>query len=621
MMTFFNVLLLLCVLLGAYSCTVTNYLTNKDQTNLKNTLISLLDKQIDLETSYYTVTVFDLFQTQGELVKYTSKICSLLKSYEKNTEELSIQDGYYFVWLSNKLKCHEDIQSNIVQEAKKIVEKEDFENISDLKNAIEILKINNIPIENRAQIIHSIEAFLKNNASCPKCYGQAFNIASNFRKYAGRLSGFIEDTLEQVDEVQANQVTWLQFDGGLSVTSVVFDGIMKLATSLNDSYLPINQKQADMFANYLLSRKSVKTAKGIYSLFMMAFTLADSPISPISVTNQNSIKLRPNSPTFTVKVCDLLGRPIKKLVGNQVVANSIVRNKDQAEILSKLSFKSVPNDSTHFLLDSNIEPGHYKVFVSVKNSATIPLTMIVQSEIKIDSFYIDVVHPEQDRNTIKKLDYPNELNEPLNAESNKKLFVRLKLSHSFLDQVILRFEDILQNHEFIVAIPRDSNNEYSYELTIKSFIKKHKIDSKDYNIELIIGDIVISNPIDWRLGSISFDNFQNKNKVMPYKPLNEIHHKFRDAEKRPPPIVSIVFTGLCLVPILILFTLWYRIGVNLKQFKVNVYAILFHVSIAAILGLFVIFWFQLNMFTTCKYLLGLAGICFISGNQLLKSFN
>ncbi len=67
----------------------------------------------------------------------------------------------------------------------------------------------------------------------------------------------IEDAVVQADEVDGNL---LQFEGGLSVTSIVLTGAANLAAKTKKA-LPLTGDQAVKFANYLLSRKSVQQPK------------------------------------------------------------------------------------------------------------------------------------------------------------------------------------------------------------------------------------------------------------------------------------------------------------------------------------------------------------------------
>src|SRR4051794_35827656 len=64
---------------------------------------------------------------------------------------------------------------------------------------------------------------------------------------------------------------------------------------------------------------------------------------------------------------------------------------------------------------------------------------------------------------------------------------------------------------------------------------------------------------------------------------------FRPAEKRPPSVVSNAFTGLVLAPLLLLFILWLRIGVNFNNLSLNLYTLGFHVGLGGNKNLVVLF--------------------------------
>ena len=89
-------------------------------------------------------------------------------------------------------------------------------------------------------------------------------------------------------------------------------------------------------------------------------------------------------------------------------------------------------------------------------------------------------------------------------------------------------------------------------------------------MHLIIGDAVISNPQSWHLadlelsfpGDVSADVKPNVDGLRTHiiegiKP--EIHHTFRQPEKRPPAVISNAFTILCLLPFLIMIACWLKV--------------------------------------------------------------
>lgn len=54
----------------------------------------------------------------------------------------------------------------------------------------------------------------------------------------------------------------------------------------------------------------------------------------------------------------------------------------------------------------------------------------------------------------------------------------------------------------------------------------------------------------------------------------------REPEKRPPAVVSNVFTVLCLLPFLIMLGLWIKVGANASDFPMSLSALGFHLGLA-----------------------------------------
>ncbi|CAJ0571550.1 unnamed protein product, partial [Mesorhabditis spiculigera] len=149
--------------------------------------------------------------------------------------------------------------------------------------------------------------------------------------------------------------------------------------------------------------------------------------------------------------------------------------------------------------------------------------------------------------------------------------------------------------------------------------------SGKFHARLIIGDATIKNPIDWNFADIDIATpptpigFVKKSEQVFFEPLPSITHQFRQPEKRPPGIVSDAFTLLCLAPLVILVGLWLKIGINFSNMPVNLWTLLFHAGLAAIFGLYMMFWLRLNMFDTLKYLAIVGSVTAFAGNRLLRS--
>lgn len=106
----------------------------------------------------------------------------------------------------------------------------------------------------------------------------------------------------------------------------------------------MNFQQTIKLGNYLLSRRSVQTTKGVANLLSALVTLAvDSPEKPICITLANGgIIISNQQPLVTVKVCDILGQALPTVP--KVVANSATRVGDDVVILSNENLQPSTTD-------------------------------------------------------------------------------------------------------------------------------------------------------------------------------------------------------------------------------------------------------------------------------------
>ncbi|KAA0195323.1 Oligosaccharyltransferase complex subunit delta [Fasciolopsis buskii] len=174
-----------------------------------------------------------------------------------------------------------------------------------------------------------------------------------------------------------------------------------------------------------------------------------------------------------------------------------------------------------------------------------------------------------------------------------------------------------------------------------------------YKMELLAGDSLFSKPIQWHMADVNLhfggprgsdstrriaeaaDISRQKSPTAagmkranglnplvgtgPTKAKHSIEHVFRPPERRAPRPLAWAFTALCALPLLGLLISWSIIGFNLSNFRLSLSAIIFHTGFIAILVLYCIYWFKLDMFTTLGYL-GILGVpTFLAGNSVLRA--
>lgn len=227
------------------------------------------------------------------------------------------------------------------------------------------------------------------------------------------------------------------------------------------------------------------------------------------------------------------------------------------------------------------------------------------------------------------MNYPSSLGTPLEADNQQKLVIKFQVQDKNggllqTHQAFAQFTNRETGKDYVFVAESDNTNTYKVDLNLQNKAKDFGYNSGLYRISLIVGDVVISSPVQWDIGSVNLQLPPNPNptptisRTATYQPKAEIKHLFRQQEKRPPPVVSNTFSVLVLLPLLILLILWFRIGVNISGFPFSLSALIFHVGLALIFLLYGCFFVHLNMFQTCKYLAIFSVITYLAGHSLLS---
>lgn len=151
----------------------------------------------------------------------------------------------------------------------------------------------------------------------------------------------------------------------------------------------------------------------------------------------------------------------------------------------------------------------------------------------------------------------------------------------------------------------------------------------EYDVSIMAGDPTAPNAVAYALGTaellapggadpalvVRTAAFQPVHNLKP-----EIAHSFRLPEKRPPVAISYAFAGLTFVPLVaVLLYVTAGLKANVKGLSTApIAAIVFHGSIAAMLGLYVLFWLQLNLAQTLVIAMPIGLVTAISGFYTLS---
>ncbi|CAL1675959.1 unnamed protein product [Lasius platythorax] len=638
-----SVLPLVLVALCAHSAfsevsqSTNSYLSVADRVRLKSILEPGFQLQ-DVPAVHYAASGYKLL---GEAIPKTDVICKYL--IKSNGENITPETAFYLASTWKAIGGCQEFPASVVTKVLTNVIQKDTSTLSDLYYAVSGLTAlsQKVPAARIDKLVKLIQAALRKDDSLWNL-GYTFHIAADIGAPAAFAFDRIEDAVVQADEVDGQ---YLQFEGGLSITSFLVNGIFKLSTSLKKKP-PLNFQQTVKLGNYLLSRRSVQTTKGVTNLLSALTTLAvDSPEKPVCITlADGGIIISNQQPLVTVKVCDILGQALPTVP--KVVANSATRVGDDVVILSNENLQPSTTDKTLFTVNlMNVKPdrGFYKISITAA-SVTNTITVKVLSEAILD--YLEIGTGDADQTTQPKLTRVNtespsgKLEHKIEADSQQKLVMRFLLRDSAnkkpmrVHQAFVRLTSAStsdkRGHEIFFVAEPDAAHVYKFDMPVGTAAANFGHQSGEYNMELIVGDAVISNPFRFNIGTVTLKfpeltstesadksaSYKQKPNVYTTKP--EIKHMFREPERRPPAFVSNLFTGLCLAPVLLLLILWARLGINISNFPLSLSAITFHLGLGGIFVLFGIFWLKLNMFVTLRYLLGFGVVTFLAGNKMLS---
>ncbi|XP_062553236.1 dolichyl-diphosphooligosaccharide--protein glycosyltransferase subunit 2 [Armigeres subalbatus] len=617
-MKLFGLLILLgsCLVSSVWtSRTVSKFITPVDQDRYQKIFVEGLASS-DLQSVYFSSV---------NVAEKSPDACTRLEKVYAESKYNDFEKNYYFAGAWKNFGCKTN-PGKVKQSVEAALQK-DSNSAQEVYFNLNSASFLGATVEQttKARVAKNLQAILKKDDSL-NSLGHAFAVAAELGTSGAFAYDRVEEAFVQADEVDGKM---LQFEGGLSITALIVNSAFKLSTSLNKP-VPINAEQAVKFAAYFLSRSSVQTPKGVSILLEALNTLsAQKTIAPICVKLSGNGQLLPESPVLQVKVSDLLGKPLSPALA--VVSTTVTSKTTNQAIVSKVNL--VPSNSdasvfTYNLKSANPPRGQYKVDVEAGGYKQ-TLKINVLGKVKVSSLEIGVGDSDS-TSAVKKhtVSYANKLDTELAADSQQKIVLKAVLVDESsgkpinVHQAFVLLRNKATKEEIVFVAEADSSKAYKFEMDVGARSNDFGHKSGLYSVELIVGDSLISNSFKWLVADVSLKfsaDISKDNAHAARQPLPEIIHQFRAPEKRPPRVVSDLFTGLCIAPLVLLFLLWGKLRVNISNFPFSLGAIGFHLGLGAILALFGVFWLKLNMFDTIRYLIPLALFTFLCGHRLLRS--
>ncbi|CAN6545329.1 unnamed protein product [Malus baccata var. baccata] len=465
------------------------------------------------------------------------------------------------------------------------------------------------------------------------------------------------DSIEKYDDgtiyFDEKVVDLREHQSPLSTTAAVVRGLTAFATVTSGNIKVPGDKILGL-AKFFLGVGIPGNAKDFFNQIDSLASLESNKVSiPLILSLPATVLSLTKKDQLQVKVNTVLGSSAPPLTVKLVKAFS--SGSKAASKIASQELKFDKESGSHFLdvLPESVDVGTYTFVFEVvlhdsedsdsedqkvyATGGSTEVQIFITGVIKIENAEIAVLDSDIGSiETQKKLDFTGENTVSLSANHLQKLRLSFQLTtpsgHAFKPhQVFLKLtHETKVEHIFVVG---SSGQRFEKILDFLGLVEKFYYLSGSYDIQLTVGDAVMENSFLRAIGQIDLDLPEAPEKasrppsptVDPYSkfgPKAEIAHIFRVPEKRPSQELSLVFLGLVLLPLIGFLVGLLRLGVNLKNFPTSAvpatFGILFHVGIAAVLLLYVLFWLKLDLFTTLKTL-GLLGVFLLFvGHRILS---
>nr|CAG4635417.1 EOG090X04WQ [Artemia franciscana] len=539
----------------------------------------------------------------------------------------------YFKLTGANKKFIDDVQ--IMAAFLKFVLKSSLNHISsvaDLYYVVESLAAFNlsIPVEKIRPIL---DRLLKQDDSV-QSLGYAFHIASNFPGNIEQYYDRIEDVVVQADTVDNKYV---QFEGGLSVTTLVLNGIFEISTKLGRKP-DLNAEQVVGFGEYLVSRKTVRQAKSIANLLTsLEYLTTNQYFIPLVLSVSSQPVISSENRNLLVRVCDLLGNEIQV---SKVKANSIVSTGDKVEVKKDIAL-SAEGD---ILIKSSMT---IHTLGRTASCFTSTVSFKVVSEIAVTGVEIGIGDIDQTTALKTKSVQPHtKLEAQLELDVHQRILIRFRVQEkesgaNFIPhQAFVRFFHEKSGKEAFLIAERDAKDIYKAEMVIACHCKALV---GNWEVKILISITIITNIITKLIGPVGCGFRDDGEKqmvevlILPRKALlrrgvegsirrsnilcikTNVKHNFRSLSKRLAALVRDLKVVYCVIGLLFLILNLGRMRVNSKtiHFPAPIWSLGFNLCLLATFALYAWFWIQLNMFQTLYYLCFLGGATFLVGHKFL----
>lgn len=606
------------LLASVQALTPSHYLSHEDVERLKGVLEHPLS---ELENAFYYIVGF---QHLDASISDEQAACDFIRS---NVDTSNVDSLFFAAQSSQALNNCEVPISNETRDLLLGAISEDS-SVTQIYHAVGALIGFGLPLASQ-EVVSALTTRLSKEENVLATI-EALLTASMLSQQAD-LRGIVEEIEDLVARLDDLGGQYLQFEEGLEATALFVAATYKLSDHVGMEPA-LKEEQIVQLVNAIFSRKNFDSLSEAFSVAFAASALSHNRYHlPLIVVPDGPAAVSHKQPLLKLLVTNVLSQPLMEA---KVTVNQAKSSSTKATVLQQASFAAAGDSFELNFMDSKPASGYYNFTISVEGDSRylanqVELKVKVSTEAGISNVDLSVVDKDQSISPkTTRVVFPSKAKGPFTADGHQNFALSFQLTDVNTGasltphQTFVRLHNQKTGQEVVFVAEPDTKSTYRFELDPSE--RKSEFDSASgtYTLFLIVGDATLENPILWNVADVVI-KFPEEDAPAPvqsknlFTPKPDIQHLFREPEKRPPNVVSTTFTALVLAPLLLLFILWIKIGVNISNFSFAPSTLVFHLGHAAMLGLMYVYWTQLNMFQTLKYLAILGVVTFLAGNRML----
>lgn len=445
---------------------------------------------------------------------------------------------------------------------------------------------------------------------------RALDILSHYQSFAGAMEEFLTPISSIIPSGNDENL----------VDSTILSKFILLSSKKNFS-----RRSAALSSLVALARS--KDFEVVSRAISSLRSVAQTKFSPVAVDfDVKTVNADDTSKKVHVHVTNILGEPVEGSI-------SVVSLVGPNGVLDAPTI----NEKGEFFLPKDMSVGSYVVEVAVdspdrKKPISVEKTIIVLDVLSIENVSAGVSLSK----SISSSDVPI-VNSPSSMENFQVSSLDGDVFHVFFQ--VKSFSQIRPHQTFVKFTHVESGNScyfvakldgnfFHATIALGEYLSTFDYLSGGYSISLLVGDAMASNPIQWTLGQVNLKFLNKPSKDYPLytrsllhtsdnalSALPEIEHVMQPPAKRASPFMSSLFTGLVLLPLLVFLGVLLKVGPNLFYLR-SLSSILFVISLAAVLALYLGYWLALDgvsFYDTLKYLAMLFPLTVLLGSYALSS--